>query len=155
MNAATAPPTVQHTMNRPERSEWVLSPRAPLSLTSGSPQNRSITVPLAADRVAPGHCAQLAQHWVAPTAGALEQTLVGDVLPVLAATRDRAGLAAWVAEEPNRVAVPMHRPTFARLFAQWGQTRQAARLLAHVDEHWPSLRENADTVAARGLLGEP
>lgn len=112
-------------------------------------------VPLAADRVAPGHCAQLAQRWVAPTAGALEQTLVGDVLPVLAATRDRAGLAAWVAEDPNRVAVPMHRPTFARLFAQWGQTRQAARLLAHVDEHWPSLRENADTVAARGLLGEP
>ena len=43
-------------------------------------------------------------------------------------------------------------PTYARLFAQWGLVDQAARVVAHVDRHWRSLRGHPDTVAARELI---
>ena len=109
-------------------------------------------VPSSPDRVAPVHCGQPAYHWVAPTADALERVLVRDVLPVLDVTRDRVSFAGWVGEDPARVSVPMHRPTYARLFAQWGLVDQAARVVAHVDRHWRSLRSHPDTVATRELI---
>jgi hypothetical protein len=109
-------------------------------------------VPSSPDRVAPAHCGQPAYHWVTPRVDALRQVLVDEVLPVLDATRDRSRLAAWVGDDPTRVSVPMHRPTYARLLAQWGLVDQAARVVAHVDRDWESLREHRDTVAARELI---
>ncbi|QNN52606.1 hypothetical protein [Nocardioides mesophilus] len=109
-------------------------------------------VPSSPDRVAPVHCHQLVQHWAAPTADDLRRLLVAEVLPVLDLTRDRAGLATWIGEDPTRVGVPDQRPTYARLFAQWGQADQAARVVAHLDRHWRSLRAHPDTAAARELI---
>jgi hypothetical protein len=104
------------------------------------------------DRVAPGHCGELASHSGTPSVDALRQALVIEVLPVLDATRDQAGIAAWVSDDPNRVSIPAHRPTYARLFAQWGLVDQATRVVAHVDDHWPSMGAHQDTVAARDLI---
>ena len=109
-------------------------------------------VPSSPDRVAPAHCGQPAYHWVTPSVDPLQRVLVDDVLPVLDVTRDRDSLAAWVSEEPTRVPVPLHRPTYARLFAEWGLLDEAARVVAHVDEHWRSLRTHRDTVAAQELI---
>jgi hypothetical protein len=109
-------------------------------------------VPSSPDRVAPVHCGELASHWVPPSVDALRQVLFGEVLPTLDTTRDRSGFAAWVGDDPTRVSIPMRRPTYARLFAQWGLVDQAARVVAHVDEHWRSLRGHEDTVAARELI---
>lgn len=108
--------------------------------------------PSSPDRVAPAHCGQPAYHWVTPTVDALTRLLHDEVLPVLNLTRGRAELAAWVGGDPTRVPVPNHRPRYARLFAQWGLIDQAARVVAHVDEHERSLRFHADTVAARELI---
>ncbi|MFJ6026306.1 hypothetical protein ACIQCN_02415 [Pseudarthrobacter sp. NPDC092424] len=109
-------------------------------------------VPSSPDRVAPVHCGQPAYHWVAPTVDALTRLLHDEVLPVLSLTRGRAEFAAWVGGDPTRVPVPNHRPTYARLFAQWGLTDQAARVVAHVDEHERSLRLHPDIVTARELI---
>lgn len=109
-------------------------------------------VPSRPDRVAPAHCGQPAYHWVTPTVDALTRVLHEEVLPVLSVTRGRAELAAWVGGDPTRVPVPNHRPTYARLFAQWGLIDQAARVVAHLDEHERSLRHHPDTVAARELI---
>lgn len=111
-------------------------------------------VPSSAAHVAPGHCASMAQHWTGPSPEALGRLLVGEVLPVLDATRSRDALAAWVSEHPNRVAVPMQRPTYARFFADWGLVDEAERVVAHLDEHWPSLRTHQDAVTARTLIRE-
>jgi hypothetical protein len=109
-------------------------------------------VPSSPDRVAPAHCGQPAYHWMTPSVDALQRVLVDEVLPVLDATRDRGSLAAWVGEEPTRVPVPLHRPTYARLFAEWGRLDEAARVLSHLDEHWRDLSTHRDTVAARELI---
>lgn len=110
------------------------------------------SAPATADRVAPVHCRELAQHWTAPEPDALRRALEGDVLPVLDGTRDRAGFAGWVGADPTRVSVPADRPAHARRFAEWGLVEPAARVVAHVDRHWRSLRTHPDTVAARDLI---
>jgi hypothetical protein len=50
------------------------------------------------------------------------------------------------------VSIPSHRPTYARLFAEWGLLDEAARVVAHVDKHWRALWTHRDTVAARELI---
>lgn len=109
-------------------------------------------VPSSPDRVAPAHCGQPAYHWVAPTIDALTRVLRDEVLPVLNLTRGRLELAGWVAGDPARVPVPNHRPTYARLFAQWGLIDQAALVVRHIDAYEPSLRHHRDTIAAGGLI---
>jgi hypothetical protein len=109
-------------------------------------------VPSSPDRVAPVHCGQPAYHWVVPSVEALRRVLVDEVLPVLDATQTRGTFAAWVGDDPTRVSIPSHRPTYARLFAEWGLLDEAARVVAHVDKHWRALRTHRDTVAARELI---
>ena len=102
--------------------------------------------------VAPMHCGQPAYHWVTPTVDAMHRVLAGEVLPVLDITRDRAGFGTWVAADPTRVPIPLHRPTYALLLARWGLIDQAARVVEHLDRHWPSLRQHSDAIAARELI---
>ena len=93
--------------------------------------------------VAPMHCGQPAYHWVTPTVDAMQRVLAGEVMPVLDITRDRAGFGTWVSADPTRVPIPLHRPTYALLLARWGLIDQAARVVEHLDRHWPSLRVTA------------
>ena len=104
------------------------------------------------DLVAPMHCGQPAYHWVTPTVDAVHRVLAREVLSVLDITRDRAGFGTWLAADPTRVPIPMHRPTYALLLAQWGLIDHAARVVEHLDQQWPSLREHRDATAARELI---
>jgi hypothetical protein len=106
------------------------------------------------ERIAPADCTVSTQHWPAPTVDALREVLAGQVLPVLDATRRRSALAAWVSEDPTRVSVPIDRPRFARVFAEWGMLDEASRLLAHIEQNWPSLRVHPEMLDARRLINE-
>jgi hypothetical protein len=106
------------------------------------------------ERIAPADCTVSIQHWPDPTVEALREALTGQVLPVLDATRRRSVLAAWVSEDPTRVSVPIDRPRFARVFAEWGMLDEASLVLAHIDQAWPSLRDHPEVVQARRLISE-
>ena len=104
------------------------------------------------DRIAPADCTISTQHWPSPTVQALREVLTGHVLPVLDATRRRTALAAWVGADPTRVPVPIDRPRFARVFAEWGLVGEASLVLQHLAHEWPSLRDHPEVVRAAHLV---
>jgi hypothetical protein len=102
--------------------------------------------------VAPADCALT---WYAhPLPREVVDTVRSQTLPLLEATRGRAALARWVAEDPERIAVPAQRPGYARVFAQWGFLDAASSVLRNLDRDWPRLVDDPAAVEARRILAD-
>lgn len=105
-------------------------------------------------QVPPGDATLSSSAYIAPVPTAVADVLGTTVLPWLEATAGRGPLAAWVADDPERISPPMRRPLFARLLTEWGHPDAARMILEHLDRDWPSLAQEADARAARDALAE-
>ncbi|WP_107774604.1 hypothetical protein [Nocardioides sediminis] len=108
--------------------------------------------PARPESIAPGDCTSWLQEWVEPVDGQVAAYVEGVALPWLAATRDRAALAAWATADPGGIDPPAERALHARLCAEWGYLDSAAALVRHIDAERRSLRSDRNYLAARALL---
>lgn len=104
------------------------------------------------ESLAVGHCDLEAEQVLEATPAVVGRAVRGFALPWLEATRSRAALAAWLAEEPDGLRIPDLRPVFARRLAEWGFTSSARAVLAHLSRESRLLRKHPDAVEARRLL---
>ena len=103
-------------------------------------------------RVPPADATLSSSTYTSPDPTAVTAALQATVLPWLDGTAGRDALAAWTADDPERIFPPVQRPLLARLFAEWGHTTAARVILDHLDRDWPSLARDGDARAARDSL---
>jgi hypothetical protein len=103
-------------------------------------------------RVAPMSATLSSSTYPAPDPAAVTEALHATVLPWLEGTAGRDALAAWAADDPERIFPPAQRPLLARLFTEWGHATAARTILDHLDRKWPSLARERDARAAREAL---
>jgi hypothetical protein len=99
-----------------------------------------------------GSCTQTTSGHADPSAEALHRLLSDAVLPWLDATRDRASLARWAAEDPERIFPPRDRPRYARLLVEWGEPGAAQAVLRHLRRRRRHLLEHPEALRAQRLL---
>ncbi|MGC5583813.1 hypothetical protein ACPYOC_05630 [Ornithinimicrobium sp. W1665] len=102
------------------------------------------------EQMVPGYSCVSVQGWAPPDPGRIRDVLASVVLPAMDGTRDRRALAAWVADDPGRVGIPLTR--CARALAQWGLLDEATRVVEHLETGWPSLAEAPDLLEAKTLI---
>jgi hypothetical protein len=103
-------------------------------------------------RVAPMSATLSSSTHPAPDPAAVAEALRTTALPWLEGTAGRDALAAWAADDPERIFPPAQRPLLARLFTEWGHATAARTILDHLDRKWPSLARERDARAAREAL---